>query len=260
MEFKYTLYEKKDGIATIIINRPEVLNVLNKETYLEIQARLDDAEKDEKTKVIVLTGAGGKAFCAGLDLKAVKEISPVEMLYLAELGDKLTLAIEEIGKPVIAAVNGYALGGGLELAMACDIRVASENVRLGQPEVNVGLIPGNGGTQRLPRLVGKGIAKELIFTGKMIDAKTAEKLGLVNKVVPPEELNSAVEELAKELLGKPSFALKLAKELVNISTETDLKTGLSHEAQAIGVLASTDDFKEGTRAFLEKRQPEFKGK
>jgi len=260
MEFRYALSEKKDGIATIIINRPEVLNALSKETYLEILSRLDDAEKDENIKVIVLTGAGEKAFCAGLDLKAVKEISPIEMLGLVKLGHKLTLAIEEIGKPVISAINGYALGGGLELAMACDIRIASENARLGQPEVNVGLIPGNGGTQRLPRLVGKGTAKELILTGKIIDAKTAQTLGLVNKVVPPEELKSAVEELARELISKPPLALKLAKELINISTETDLKIGLACEAEATGVLASTEDFKEGTRAFLEKRKPEFKGK
>ena len=260
MEFRYTLSEKKDGIATIIVNRPEVLNALSKETYLEILSRLDDAEKDENIKVIVLTGAGEKAFCAGLDLKAVKEISPIEMLGLVKLGHKLTLAIEEIGKPVISAINGYALGGGLELAMACDIRIASENARLGQPEVNVGLIPGNGGTQRLPRLVGKGTAKELILTGKIIDAKTAQTLGLVNKVVPPEELKSAVEELARELISKPPLALKLAKELINISTETDLKIGLACEAEATGVLASTEDFKEGTRAFLEKRKPEFKGK
>ncbi|MEM3702831.1 MAG: enoyl-CoA hydratase-related protein [Candidatus Bathyarchaeia archaeon] len=260
MEFKYTLYEKRDGVATITINRPEALNVLNKETYLEILYRLDDAEKDENVKVIVITGTGEKAFCAGLDLKAVKGINPVEMVELSKLGHKLTLAIEEIGKPVIAAINGYALGGGLELAMACDIRIASENARLGQPEVNVGLIPGNGGTQRLPRLVGKGIAKELIFTGKMIDAKTAETLGIVNKVVPQGELKSAVEALAKELLSKPPIALKLAKELINISTETDLKIGLAYEAEATGVLASTYDFKEGVTAFTEKRKPEFKGK
>ncbi|MEM1538949.1 MAG: enoyl-CoA hydratase-related protein [Candidatus Bathyarchaeia archaeon] len=260
MEFKYTLYEKVDGVATITINRPEVLNVLNRETYLEILARLEDADKDENVKVVVITGAGERAFCAGLDLKAVTGLSPVEVAELAKLGHKLTLAIEEIGKPVIAAINGYALGGGLELAMACDIRIASENARLGQPEVNVGLIPGNGGTQRLPRLVGKGIAKELIFTGKMIDAKTAEMLGLVNKVVPQGELKAAVEALVKELLNKPPIALKLAKELINISTETDLKTGLAYEAQATGVIASTNDFKEGITAFVEKRKPVFKGK
>lgn len=260
MEFKYTLYEKANGVATITINRPEVLNVLNKETYLEILARLDDAEKDENVRVIVITGAGERAFCAGLDLKAVKGASPVDMVELAKLGHKLTLAIEEIGKPVIIAINGYALGGGLELAMACDIRIASENARLGQPELNVGLIPGNGGTQRLPRLVGKGIAKELIFTGRMIDAKTAEALGLVNKVVPQGELKAAVEALTKELLSKPPLALKLAKELINISTETDLKIGLAYEAEATGVLASTNDFKEGITAFIEKRKPEYKGK
>lgn len=260
MEFKCTLYEKKGGIATITINRPQVLNVLSKETYMELLSRLDDAEKDGDVKVIVLTGAGEKAFCAGLDLKDVKEISPIEMLELARLGHKLTLILEEIGKPVIAAINGYALGGGLELAMACDIRIASENARLGQPEVNVGLIPGNGGTQRLPRLVGKGIAKELIFTGKIIDAKTAETLGLVNKVVPIGELKQTVENIAQELLTKPPIALKLAKELINISTEVDLKIGLAHEAEATGVLASTNDFKEGVNAFLEKRKPEYKGK
>lgn len=260
MEFKCTLYEKKGGIATITINRPQVLNVLSKETYMELLSRLDDAEKDGDVKVIVLTGAGEKAFCAGLDLKDAKEISPIEMLELARLGHKLTLILEEIGKPVIAAINGYALGGGLELAMACDIRIASENARLGQPEVNVGLIPGNGGTQRLPRLVGKGIAKELIFTGKTIDAKTAETLGLVNKVVPIGELKQTVENIAQELLTKPPIALKLAKELINISTEVDLKIGLAHEAEATGVLASTNDFKEGVNAFLEKRKPEYKGK
>ncbi|MCS7115689.1 MAG: enoyl-CoA hydratase-related protein [Nitrososphaerota archaeon] len=260
MEFKYTLYEKAGGVATITINRPEVLNVLNKETYLEILARLDDAEKDENVRVVVITGAGERAFCAGLDLKAVKGVSPVDMVELAKLGHKLTLAIEEIGKPVIAAINGFALGGGLELAMACDIRIASENARLGQPEVNVGLIPGNGGTQRLPRLVGKGIAKELIFTGRMIDAKTAEALGLINKVVPQGELKAAVEALVKELLNKPPLALKLSKELINISTETDLKIGLAYEAEATGVLASTNDFKEGITAFIEKRKPEYKGK
>ncbi|MEM2952806.1 MAG: enoyl-CoA hydratase-related protein [Candidatus Bathyarchaeia archaeon] len=260
MELKNTLYEKKDGIATITINRPATLNVLNEETMLEILSELEDAEKDENIKVVVITGAGEKAFCAGLDLKSVKEIYPVKMWELSRLLHKLTLAIEENAKPTIAAINGFALGGGLEVAIACDIRVASENAKVGLPEVNVGLIPGGGGTQRLPRLVGKGIAKELIFTGKMIDAKTAETLGLINKVVPSGELKSAVETLAKELLTKPPLALKLAKELINISTEIDLKIGLAHEAKASGILASTNDFKEGITSFLEKRKPEFKGK
>ncbi|UCF59397.1 MAG: enoyl-CoA hydratase/isomerase family protein [Candidatus Bathyarchaeota archaeon] len=260
MEFTNLLYEKKDGIATITINRPKALNALNEETLPEFLSSLENAEKDENVRVIVITGAGEKAFCAGLDLKTVKDISVIKAVETSRLGQKLTLAIEELGKPVIAAINGYALGGGLELAMACDISIASENARIGQTEVNVGLIPGWGGTQRLPRLVGKGIAKELIFTGKMIDAKTAERLGLINMVVPPEKLKSAVEELAKVIMSKPPIAIKLAKELINSSIETDQGTGLVHEAEAFGILASTEDYKEGVSAFIEKRKPEYKGK
>ncbi|MGB9853316.1 MAG: enoyl-CoA hydratase/isomerase family protein [Candidatus Bathyarchaeales archaeon] len=260
MELKNTLYEKNGGIATITINRPAVLNVINEQTMMEILSELEDAEKDEKTKVVVLTGAGEKAFCAGLDLKSVKEISPVKMWELSRLLHKVTLTIEENTKPVIAAINGFALGGGLEIAMACDIRVASENARVGLPEVNVGLIPGGGGTQRLPRLVGKGLAKELIFTGKIIDAKTAEAVGLVNKVVFPDKLKLSVEEMAKEIMSKPPIAIKLAKQLINASCEVDLRTGLAYEAEAAGVISSTDDFKEGVSAFIEKRKPEFKGK
>lgn len=259
MEFKYTLYEKKDGIATITIDRPKV-NVINEETILEILSRLEDAKKDEDVKVVVITGAGEKAFCAGLDLATMKDTNVVDAVEFTRRGQKVTLAIEDLGKPVIAAINGYALGGGLELAMACDIRVASENARVGQTELNVGLIPGWGGTQRLPRLVGKGIAKELIFTGKMIDAKIAERIGLVNMVVPPEKLRPTVEELAKVIMSKPPIALRLAKELINNSIETDQNTGLVNEAEAFGILTSTEDFKEGVSAFFEKRKPEFKGK
>ena len=260
MEFKDTLYEKKEGIATITINRPEVRNAMSVETVQEILSRLEDAEKDESIKVIVITGAGEKAFCVGLDLKSVQNISVVKGVETSRLGQKLTLAIEELGKPVIAAINGYALGGGLELAMACDIRIASENARVGQPEVNVGLIPGWGGTQRLPRFVGKGIAKELIFTGKMIDAKTAERIGLVNMVVPSENLKSAVEEFCKEVMSKSPIAIRLVKELINSSTETDPRIGLIQEAEAFGVLSSTEDYKEGVSAFIEKRKPQYKGK
>lgn len=260
MKFTNLLYEKKDGIATITINRPKALNALNEETLPEFLSGLEDAEKDKKVRVIVITGAGEKAFCAGLDLKTVKDISVIKAVETSRLGQKLTLAIEELGKPVIAAINGYALGGGLELAMACDIRIASENARIGQTEVNVGLIPGWGGTQRLPRLVGKGTAKELVFTGKMIDAKTAERIGLINMVVPPEKLKSTVEEFAKVIMSKPPIAIKLAKELINSSIETDQGTGLVHEAEAFGILASTEDYREGVSAFIEKRKPEYKGK
>ena len=260
MEFKNTLYEKRDGMATITINRPQAMNAMNEETIPEILSRLEDAEKDENVRVIVITGAGEKAFCAGLDLKPMRDINVIEAVETSRRGQKLTLAIEEVGKPVIAAINGYALGGGLELAMACDIRIVSEKARIGQPEVNVGLIPGWGGTQRLPRLVGKGIAKELIFTGKLIDAKTAERIGLVNVVVPPDELMSTVEELTKVIMSKPPIAIRLAKELINSSIETDQGTGLVHEAEAFGILSSTEDYREGVSAFIEKRKPEYKGK
>jgi enoyl-CoA hydratase len=260
MEPENLLYEKKDGMAIITINRPQALNALNKETIPEVLSKLEDAEKDQNVRVVMITGAGEKAFCAGLDLKTVRDINVIEAVETSRIGQKLTLAIEELGKPVIAAINGYALGGGLELAMACDIRIASETARIGQTEVNVGLIPGWGGTQRLPRLVGKGKAKELIFTGKMIDAKTAERIGLINMVVPPEKLKSAVEELAKVIMSKPPIAIKLTKELVNSSIETDQGTGLVHEAEAFGILSSTEDYTEGVSAFIEKRKPQYKGK
>jgi len=260
MEFKNTLYEKSEGIATLTINRPESLNALNVETLKEIMARLEDAQNDESIRVIVITGAGERAFSAGADLKMMRDITPVRATELSRLGQQLCNQVEALGKPVIAAINGYALGGGLELAMACDLRVASENAQLGQPEINVGLIPGWGGTQRLPRFVGKGIAKQMIYTGKRIDAKTAERLGLVNAVVPPEQLKSKVKELALELAGKPPVAIKLSKALINNSTETHPEVGLWQEAEAFGIVASTEDFKEGVSAFLEKRKPQFKGK
>jgi len=260
MEFENTLYETEDGIATITINRPKALNALNKQAVQEISSRLDEAEEDETVKVIVITGAGDKGFCVGLDLKSVKGISAVDGMNLSLRGQKLTKKIEELRKPVIAAINGYALGGGLEMAMSCDLRIASDNARMGQTELNVGLIPGWGGTQRLPRLVGRAMAKELIFTAKMIDAKTAKQLGLLNEVVSPDELKSAVKKFAAELLTKPPVGLQLAKQLINSSIETDLTKGLVQEAQAFGVLASTEDFDEGVAAFIEKRKPKFKGK
>jgi enoyl-CoA hydratase len=260
MESENILYKKRDGITIITINRPKALNALNEETIPEFLSRLKAAEEDRETRVIVITGAGEKAFCAGLDLKTAIDITVTKAVEMSRLGQELTIAVEELGKPVIAAINGYALGGGLEPAMACDIRIASEKARIGQTEVNVGLIPGWGGTQRLPRLVGKGIAKELIFTGKMIDAKTAERIGLINLVVPPDKLESTVEELANEIMSKPPIALKLAKELINNSIETDQRTGLIHEAEAFGILSSTEDYKEGVSAFIEKRKPDYKGR
>ena len=260
IEFKNTLYEKADGIATIILNRPDTLNALNQETIMEISTRLEDAEKDENIRAVVIIGAGDRAFSAGADLKMMKGAGPVKGAELSRIGQRLTTQIEAMSKPVIAAINGYALGGGIELAMACDIRIASENAQIGQPEMNVGLIPGWGGTQRLPRLVGKGIAKEMILTGKRIDARTAERYGLVNIVVPFDQLQAKVKELATELAGKPPIAIKYCKALINSSTETHPESGLLQEAQAFGLVASTEDFNEGVAAFLEKRKPQYKGK
>ncbi|HKZ94852.1 MAG TPA: enoyl-CoA hydratase-related protein [Candidatus Bathyarchaeia archaeon] len=260
IEFKNTLYEKNEGIATITINRPDALNALDQETIMEISVRLEDAEKDENIRVMVITGAGDRAFSAGADLRMMKGASPVRGADLARVGQHLTTQVEACSKPVIAAINGFALGGGLELAMACDIRVASETAQIGQPEINVGLIPGWGGTQRLPRFVGKGIAKEMIFTGRRIDARTAERHGLVNTVVPADQLQAKVKELAIELTGKPPIALKYCKKLINDSTETHPDAGLWQEAEAFGLVASTEDFNEGVTAFLEKRKPVYKGK
>jgi len=260
MEYKNTLYEKSEGIATITINRPEALNAINEETILEILSEIDDAKKDESIKVIVITGAGDRAFSAGADIKMMKGVDPLRGRELSRLGQRMCDEIEALEKPVIAAINGYALGGGLELAMACDLRIASEKARMGQTEINIGLIPGWGGTQRLPRFVGKGVAKEMIFTGKMIGAKEAEQLGLVNKVVAHDQLKSAVKELVNEIINKPPVGIKMAKELINSSLETPLTVGTLHEAECFSVLASTEDFKEGLTAFLEKRKPEFKGK
>jgi len=260
MKVENTVYEKREGIATVTINRPDALNALNEKTLLEILSRFEDANEDENIRVIIITGAGDRAFSAGADIKMLKELDSSKAIELSRLGHRLCDKIEEVGKPVIVAINGYALGGGLELALACDIRIASENARLGQTEINVGLIPGWGGTQRLPRVVGKGVAKEMIFTGKIVDAKIAERLGLVNAVVSPDQLMLVVRELATELVNKPSISIKLAKELINSSLETSLKVGEKREAEAFGIVASTEDFKEGVAAFLEKRKPRFKGK
>ncbi|MEM2320513.1 MAG: enoyl-CoA hydratase-related protein [Candidatus Bathyarchaeia archaeon] len=259
MELKNTFYEKRDNVAIITINRQEVLNALNEETMLEILSEVNDANKDDNVRAIIITGAGNRAFCAGLDLKSIKDASPIRMFRAVRLLQEITLSIEEGSKPAIAAINGYALGGGFEIALACDIRIASENAMLGQPEVNLGFFPGGGGTQRLPKLVGKAVAKELIFTGRMIDAKTAGDMGLVNKVVPLDKLMTTAEEIAREIISKPPLALALAKLLINSSLNLDIRTGLAYEAALIALISTTEDFREGVAAFLEKRKPIFKG-
>jgi enoyl-CoA hydratase len=260
MEFKYIIYEKNQGIATITLNRPEALNAFSKEVIEEILQALEDVKSDENIRVILLTGAGEKAFSAGADIKAMKGMNALKARELSLMGEKLCNALENLEKPVIAAINGYALGGGLEVAMACDIRIASENARMGQTEINIGLIPGWGGTQRLPRLIGKTKAKELIFTGKIIDAKTAEQLGIVNMVVPSDKFKETVQQFALELASKAPVALKVAKALINKGSEISLDAAIALEREGFGVVASTEDLQEGVSAFIEKRKPMFKGK
>lgn len=256
MNLKNLLFENEAGIGILTINRPEVRNALNLETWREIKTVVDFVREDKATKVLVITGAGDKAFAAGADIHYLRARSMLETL-IAE-GQQILWELENLLKPVVAAVNGFALGGGCELALACDFRIASENARFGQPELNLGILPGAGGTQRLPRLVGIGKAKELIFTGEIITAAEAEKIGLVNKVVPLEALMPTVKEICQKMLSKGPLALKLAKEVINLGTSTDLKTGLTLERFAQTVIFGTEERIEGLTAFLEKRPPVYK--
>ena len=260
MEFKFIIYEKSEGIATITLNRPEALNAFSKEVVEEILRALEDVKSDENVRVVVLTGAGEKAFSAGADIKAMAGMTALKARELSLMGESLCLALENLEKPVVAAINGYALGGGLEVAMACDLRIASENARMGQTEVNIGLIPGWGGTQRLTRLVGMTKAKELVFTGKMFDARTAEQLGIVNIVAPADKFKETVRQFALDLTSKPPVALKVAKALINKGANISLDSALALEREGFGVVASSEDLKEGVSAFTEKRKPVFKGK
>jgi enoyl-CoA hydratase len=260
MEFKYIIYEKSEGIATITLNRPEALNAFSREVVEEIIHALEDVKNDENVRVVILTGAGEKAFSAGADIKAMIGMTALKARELSLMGEKLCLALENLEKPVIAALNGYALGGGLEVAMSCDLRIASENARMGQTEINIGLIPGWGGTQRLTRLIGRTKAKELVFTGKMIDAKTAEQLGIVNMVVVPDKFKETVRQFALELASKAPVAIRVAKALINKGADIALDSALALEREGFGVVASTEDLKEGVSAFTEKRKPTFKGK
>jgi len=260
MEFKYIIYEKAEGVGTITLNRPEALNAFSKDVVEEILFALEDIRKDENVRVVVLTGAGEKAFSAGADIKAMAGMNALKARELSLMGEKLCVTLENLEKPVIAALNGYALGGGLEVAMSCDLRIASETSRVGQTEVNIGLIPGWGGTQRLTRLVGLTKAKELVFTGKMIDAKTAEQLGIVNMIAPPDKFRETVRQFALELASKAPVAVRVAKALINKGADIGLDSALELEREGFGVVASSEDLKEGVSAFTEKRKPLFKGK
>lgn len=248
--------EKEKEIVTITLNRPEVRNILDSEMIFELGNHLDELENDEGTRVLIITGKDN--FCAGANIKELMEKHPVEAETFSRLGHKVFNQIENMGKPVIAAVNGYALGGGCELALACDIRIAAENAKFGQPEINLGLIPGFGGTQRLARLVGIGKAKELIMTGRMIDAKEAEAIGLVNQVVKGEELLEKAKEMAQVLAQKSSLVLRIAKNLIN--KNHDISKGLEMEIMDFSECFASEDHLEGIKAFLEKRKPGFRGR
>ncbi|CAI8174928.1 MAG: Short-chain-enoyl-CoA hydratase [Flavobacteriales bacterium UBA4585] len=248
-----------DGIATLVINRPKQLNALNKQTLSEINEAFESMRENDAVKVVVMTGSGEKAFVAGADIKEFADFSGVEGSELAKTGHLTVFnVIEEFSKPVIAAINGFALGGGLELAMAAHVRIASDNARMGLPETSLGVIPGYGGTQRLPQLIGKGRALEMIFSAKMIDASTALNYGLVNAVVPQEALRATAEKMAQDFMKNSIVAMGYAIEAVNAGM-LEGAFGYDVEVQAFGDCFETADFKEGTTAFLEKRKPQFPG-
>ncbi len=253
------LVEKEDAIATVTINRPKSLNALNKETLEELLTCFKELGEDQTVRVVILTGAGEKAFVAGADISFMKGLDPAGGKVFAQLGHAVTRTIENLPQPVICAVNGFALGGGCELAISCDIRLASENAKFGQPEVNLGVIPGFGGTQRLPRLIGKGLANELIFSGNIIDAKEACRIGLVNRVVSQENLMKECRTLAANICSRGPGAVRMCKEAVNNGMEMDLTRACSYEVDLFALCFVGEEQKEGMSAFLEKRAAKFQG-
>lgn len=259
MKYKNIIVEKKDSLGFIKINRPKVLNALNPETIKEIIDAITELENNKKIKVAIITGEG-KAFIAGADISAMANMTPLEAKEFAELGHNMLNRIENSRLPFIAMVNGYALGGGCETMMACDIVIASRNAKIGQPEINLGIHPGFGGTQRLPRLVGRIKAKELLLTGRNINAEEAQKIGLVNMVVDNDKLLEETEKIANEIAGKSTVQTSFIKALVNKGLNVDLNTGNSLEISYFSSSFATQDQKEGMKAFLEKRKPKFKGK
>jgi len=260
MTFENLRYETRDRIAYITIDRPKVLNALNMATMSELRAAFAHAQEDSAVRVVILTGAGEKSFVAGADIGELQKNNPIEAKQYTHRGQAVLDLIENLGKPVIACINGFALGGGCELAMACTMRLASETARLGQPEVKLGIIPGYGGTQRLPRLVGKGIAMQLLLTGEMISAQEAYRVGLVNEVVPAAQLIGRAEAIAQAIIKNAPLAIQYCLEAVNHGSEMTLQEGLYLEATLFAVCCATEDKKEGTIAFLEKRAANFVGK
>ena len=254
------LYEKKGAVAYVTVNRPRVLNALNQQTWADLQTAFEQARDDRDVRGAILTGTGDKAFIAGADISELAHVTAVEAEQSSSFGQAVLNLIEDLGKPVIAAVNGFALGGGCETAMACTIRVAAENAKFGQPEVKLGLLPGGGGTQRLPRLVGKGRALQLILSAETINAAEAHRIGLVNEVVPAADLIPRAEAILKQIFANAPIAVKYSLEAVNKGLETSQSEGLALEASFFGLCAATEDKKEGTSAFLEKRAAKFQGR
>ncbi|HXX14097.1 MAG TPA: enoyl-CoA hydratase-related protein [Candidatus Eremiobacteraceae bacterium] len=260
MSYENLLYEKKDAIAYITFNRPKVLNALNRKTVEELHLVLSDARDDASVRVLILTGSGEKAFVAGADINELAQQTPVNGKEFSLFGQSVFHLLETMGKPSICAINGFALGGGCELALCCSIRLASNTAKLGQPEVKLGILPGYGGSQRMARLCGKGTAHELCLTGEMISAEEAQRIGLVNRVYEPAELLPAAEAIAKKIVERAPLAVKYCMEAIERGVEMPLQEGLFLEATLFGLCCATEDMREGTKAFLEKRAPQFRGK
>jgi enoyl-CoA hydratase len=259
MNFENLLVERDGAVAVVTVNRPKVLNALNTQTLDELRRAILEMKRDDAVRAVVLTGAGDKAFVAGADINELATQTPITGREHAIAGQHVLDLLEHMGKPVIAAINGYALGGGCELAMACTIRIAADTAKLGQPEINLGLIPGYAGTQRLARIVGRGRALELLLTGDQVTAQEAHRLGLVNRVVPAAELMAEAKKLAAALAAKAPIAVRYILDAVHKGLEMPFPQAQIFEATLFGLVASTEDMREGTRAFLEKRKPEFKG-
>ncbi len=259
MAFENILFDVQDQVALVTINRPKSLNALNPATLEELGEAVRRVRQDDALRILVLTGAGDKAFVAGADISEFPKMNPLQARLFAQKGQDVFFGLEDLPKPVIACVNGFALGGGLELAMSCDFIYASEKAKFGQPEINLGILPGFGGTQRLARLVGRAKAKELCMTGEMIDAATALQLGLVAKVFPAETLLEETLKVAKAMAAKSALALRAIKAVVDRGVDADLKTGCTLEVEAFGLCFASEDAREGALAFLEKRKPQFKG-
>jgi enoyl-CoA hydratase len=260
MSEDFLLCTCSDGIAVLTINRPKALNALNADVLKALDQKLDQIAADPAVQVVIVTGAGEKSFVAGADIAYMQQMTAIEARAWGQFGQLVFNKVENLPQVVIAAVNGFALGGGCELAMACDIRLASEKAKFGQPEVSLGITPGFGGTQRLPRIVGKGRAKEMLFAGDVISAAQAREFGLVNEVVPPEELMDAAKAMARKIMSRAPVAVRECKAAVNHGLDVDLGSGIAFEAEAFAVCFSTADQKEGMGAFVEKRPAAFKGK